>query len=90
MTSWIGAVVLCFGRGSVRVLRFPIFFLLWVVPLPEFVLARIVAALQHTSASLTYFMLVSAGVPVWRDGVVLSIPGFSIEVAKECSSIRSR
>jgi exosortase len=30
-----------------------------------------------------------AGVPVTQDGIMLSIPGLDIEVAHECSSIRS-
>jgi exosortase len=29
------------------------------------------------------------GVPVTQDGIMLSIPGLDIEVARECSSIRS-
>ena len=89
VTWWIGAVVLCFGTRVFQALKFPMLFLFWLVPLPDLVLGRIVAALQQTSASLTYLMFVSAGVPVGKDGVVLSIPGLSIEVAKECSSIRS-
>jgi exosortase len=89
VTWWIGAIVLCFGRRVFGLLLFPILFLFWVVPWPEFFLSRVVVALQHASASLTYFMFQAVGVPVGKSGVILSIPGLDIEVAKECSSIRS-
>jgi exosortase len=89
VTWWIGAIVLCFGRQVFGRLLFPILFLFLVVPWPEFVLSRAVSALQQASASLTYLMFECLGVPVAKAGVVLSIPGLSIEVAKECSSIRS-
>jgi exosortase len=89
VTWWIGAAVLCFGTRVFHAVMFPILFLFWLAPLPEFVLDRIVMALQQTSASLTYFLFISVAVPVGKDGVVLSIPSLSIEVAKECSSIRS-
>jgi exosortase len=61
----------------------------WLVPLPALVLAHIVVMLQKSSALATYGLFWIARVPVMRDGVVLSIPGVDIEVAAECSSIRS-
>jgi exosortase len=86
---WIGSIVLCFGRRVLGLLLFPILFLFLVVPWPEFVLSRVVGLLQQASASLTYLMFQMVGVPVGKSGVILSIPGLDIEVAKECSSIRS-
>jgi exosortase len=86
---WIGTVIFCFGIGAFRTMLFPLLFLFWLVPLPAFALDRIVSLLQHYSASLTRLLFVAAGVPVSLDGVVLSIPGLDLEVAKECSSIRS-
>lgn len=89
VTWWIGSIVLCFGIQVFRSLLFPLLFLFWLVPLPAFILDRIVALLQHGSALLTRSLFTTAGVPVSLNGVVLSIPGLDIEVAKECSSIRS-
>jgi exosortase len=90
LVTWlVGAVVLCFGGRAFRVLMFPMFFLFWLAPFPEIVLDKIVFALQQASASLTGLLFAIVGVPVQKHGVVLSIPGLIIEVAKECSSIRS-
>jgi exosortase len=86
---WIGAFVRSFGTRAFRSFLFPLFFLFWLVPLPEFVLNGIVSLLQQGSAYMAHLLFSVAGVPVEKDGVVLSIPGLTIEVAKNCSSIRS-
>jgi exosortase len=89
VTWWIGAFICFFGTRISRTYIFPLCFLLWMVPLPEFVVGRIVSLLQQGSASAAHMLFTAAGVPVAQDGVMLSIPGLKIEVAKECSSIRS-
>ena len=86
---WIGVVLFCFGSDVFRKLMFPLCFLLWLVPLPAFALDKIVNLLQQGSASFTHLLFSLVGIPVNQNGVVLSIPGLNIEVAKECSSIRS-
>jgi exosortase len=50
---------------------------------------HIVSLLQQGSADAANRLFVIAGVPVTRDGLQLSIPGLAVEVATECSSIRS-
>jgi len=86
---WIGAFVLCYGSQVSRSLRFPLGFLLWMVPFPALVLDRIIQLLQRGSAFSARLLFESARVPVAQDGLLLSIPGVTLEVAKECSSIRS-
>lgn len=86
---WIGSVLLCFGAKIVRVLFFPLCFLFWMVPIPEAALGWIVHFLQHQSALAARIMFSAIGTPVTQDGIMLSIPGLDIEVAHECSSIRS-
>ncbi len=89
VTWWVAAFILCFGVRCFWHFLFPLCFLFWLVPAPEFVLNRIVSLLQQGSAEAAYWLFTAAGVPVAQDGVVLSIPGLTVEVAKECSSIRS-
>lgn len=86
---WIGAFVCCFGTRAFRICVFPLLFLLWMVPVPQFVLGRIVSSLQQNSASAARLFFQVAGVPAVQKGVVLSVPGLTLEVAQECSSIRS-
>jgi exosortase len=89
VTWWLAAFVLCFGIRVSRLLLFPLCFLLWLAPIPQFALNRIVGLLQRGSALTAHLLLTASGVQVTQDGFVLSIPGLSVEVAKECSSIRS-
>jgi len=89
VTWWIASVILCFGVQAFRSFLFPLCFLFLLVPFPTFVLDCIIAFLQHESAVSARILFRSIGVPVTLDGVTLSIPGLDIEVAHECSSIRS-
>jgi exosortase len=87
--TWIGSFVLSFGINSSRQAAFPLLFLVLTVPFPDSLLDRIVYGLQVGSTELTYLFFKMARVPVLREGFVLAIPGATIEVAKECSGIRS-
>jgi exosortase len=86
---WIAAFGLCFGTGAFRRALFPLCFLFWMVPFPDFVLNPIVILLQKGSAAAAHFLFTAAGVPVEQKGLLVHIPGLTVEVAKECSSIRS-
>jgi len=86
---WIGAFTFCFGAQVSRRLLFPLGFLFWMVPFPLFLLNWIVSLLQQWSAFSARCLFVITGVPVAQDGLSLSIPGLTLEVAQECSSIRS-
>jgi hypothetical protein len=44
---WAGAFVLCFGNGIARTFLFPLGFLLWLVPIPAFMLTHIITFLQQ-------------------------------------------
>ena len=86
---WIGAFVLCFGTRLARMNAFPLCFLFWLVPIPTVALNWIVKILQQGSAAAAHGIFAIVGIPVTQDGLILSIPGLSIQVAAECSSIRS-
>lgn len=89
VTWWIASVLLCFGARTFQWFLFPLCFLFLIVPIPESALSWIVEFLQQQSALAARFMFRAVGVPVTQDGIMLSIPGLDIEVARECSSIRS-
>jgi exosortase len=86
---WIGSVILCFGIQTFKSLLFPLCFLFLLIPLPDRALSWVTAFLQQQSAWSASILFRIIGVPVATDGTILSIPGLNIEVAKECSSIRS-
>ena len=86
---WIGAFIVSFGTRAFQRALFPLCFLFWIVPIPEFVLNPIVRLLQEGSVASARLLFAAVGVPVARDGTQLTIPGLTVEVAPECSSIRS-
>jgi exosortase len=86
---WVGAFVLCYGSEAARSLLFPLLFLFGMVPFPQSVVNVIVALLQQWSAWAAHMFFAGFGVPVVQNGVVLAIPGLTVQVAEECSSIRS-
>jgi len=86
---WIAAFALSFGSRAARAMLFPLGFLFWMVPMPSFLLMRIIQVLQQGSAFAAGLLFSAFAIPISRQGVVLSIPGLNLEVARECSSIRS-
>ena len=86
---WIGSFVFCFGARATRLFLFPLCFLFWMVPIPAPVLNKIIAFWQQGSALSASMLFSALGIPVTQDGIVISIPGLTLEVAQECSSVRS-
>ena len=85
----IGAFVAIFGLRAFRSARFPMLFLAFMVPLPTIVEYWAIRILQLGSTEFVAFLFQFTGMPVLRDGVVFHLPGLSIEVAPQCSGIRS-
>ena len=86
---WIGSFIISYGFRTFRRVLFPLLFLFWLVPIPEVVLTPVVKLLQDGSAESARMLFTLIGVPVSREGTLLTIPGLVVEVARECSSIRS-
>ncbi len=85
----IGIFIFYFGYRTFRQALFPLLFLLFMVPIPSMILDKIVVSLQKGSAEAAYLLLKLTGVAVFREGTVFHMPGLTIEVAKQCSGIRS-
>jgi exosortase len=83
----VGGFIGFFGATSARRAFFPLGILILMLPLPGIILEKMIGFLQSQSAELTYWMFTALHVPVLRDGFVLSFPGVTIEVARECSGI---
>jgi exosortase C (VPDSG-CTERM-specific) len=68
---------------------FPIGFLLFMIPLPDAAVHWLERGLVLASADAAAWFLTITGTPLLRDGTILGLPGISLEVAQECSGIRS-
>jgi exosortase len=86
---WISGFIFCYGSQAFRAARFPLLFLMLLVPIPSCLLDKTIFFLQSGSAAVAYWLLRVLNVPVLKDGFVLFLPTLKLEVAKECSGIRT-
>jgi exosortase len=85
----IAAFLFCFGLEALRRSAFPVFFLVLMTPFPDSLREKTIVFLQQNSAVLTDWFFTAARIPFVRDGVILTLPSVTIEIAQECSGIRS-
>ena len=85
---WAGALLLLGGK-LLRALAFPALFLTFIVPLPSAAENAIEIFFQHASAEAAALLFAVSGSTLFRDGLVFQLPGITIQVAQECSGIRS-
>ena len=86
---WIGGFILFFGIRAFRIAAFPLFFLILMIPMPSLIMEKIIFLLQMRSAEAVYGFFKLIGISFLREGLVFHLPGLSIEIAKQCSGIRS-
>ena len=85
----VGTVLFLFGWQHLRVLAFPIAFLLLMIPIPAIIFNQIAFPLQLLASRFGETAMGMADVPVLREGNVLILANTTLEVAEACSGIRS-
>lgn len=85
---WASSLVY-FGATGFRATLFPQLFLLFLAPIPLELLDVMIQALLWGSALVTDLLFRVSGLPFFRQDYVFVLPGLTIEIAKECSGIRS-
>jgi exosortase len=86
--GWSG-FLLCYGESAFRAALFPLLFAAFMIPIPSVLLDGAVSVLKSGSTEAVAGMFTVTGTPYLREGFIFRLPGFSIEVADECSGIRS-
>jgi exosortase C (VPDSG-CTERM-specific) len=87
--AWIAIAVFTLGGRFMRGIIFPAAFLVFLTPLPPELVDAIEHGLQHASAEMASWLFPVADVPFYRTGLSFQLPNISIQVAPECSGIRS-
>ncbi len=85
----IGTAVLIYGTKVVRSLWFPLFFLIFLIPLPGFVIDSVTGSLKQQVSVLVEHILYWFGYPVARSGVVLTVGPYQLLIADACSGLNS-
>lgn len=78
------SVPLIIGMPAARQITFPLLFLLFAVPLGEFVIPKF----MEWTAAMTVLGLRASGVPVYQEGLQFVIPSGHWSVVQACSGVR--
>jgi exosortase len=86
---WLGLFLCFYGARSFREGLFPLLLLFFLVPIPGPLLDAIIASLQKGSAEASAVLFSLTGTPFFRTGTVFVLPHISVDIAPQCSGIRS-
>jgi exosortase len=84
-----GMILFLTGWKMLRAVSFPLAFLIFAIPIPVILYNQITFPLQLIASRFATFWLEAVRVPVLRDGNVLILSNYSLEVVEACSGIRS-
>jgi exosortase len=84
-----GVILFLGGWQLLRAVAFPLAFLILMIPIPAIIYNQITFPLQLLASRVAAFSLELVNVPVLRDGNILVLSNYSLEVVEACSGIRS-
>ncbi len=84
-----GMVLFLAGWNMLRALTFPLAYLALMIPLPAIIYNEVTFPLQLRASQVAAKCLELLRVPVLREGNVLILPNYALEVVEACSGIRS-
>lgn len=85
----VGLLLFLGGWKLIKILLLPIFFLLFMFPIPTAYYILITNPLKLMITKISMNLIYSIGIPVYREGNLLHLASTSLEVAEACSGIRS-
>ncbi len=84
----IGLIATTAGWKVVRELTMPLLVLLFMIPLPNFILNNLSAQLQLVSSQLGVWVIRLFGISVFVEGNVIDLGAMQLQVAEACSGLR--
>jgi len=85
----LGGFLLFYGAKAFQAALFPLLFLGFMIPIPSSLLNGIISILKSGSTEAVAGLFTLTDTPYFREGFVFRLPGVAIEIADECSGIRS-
>ncbi len=85
----IALLLLFKGVRALRIAWFALFFLLFMIPLPEALVAAVTGPLKSAVSAVATNVLYSLGYPVARSGVIISVGPYQLLVADACAGLNS-
>lgn len=84
-----GALLLLKGRAALGLAWFPVFYLVFMVPVPGFFIDAITGPLKQWISIIVEWGLYAVGYPIARTGVTMTIGPYQLLVADACSGLNS-
>jgi exosortase len=81
--------LLFYGWPVFKAALFPILFLCLAIPMPTWLLESFTNFLVRGSAAMVSVLFSLTGTPAYREGTTFALPRLTINIAPECSGIRS-
>ena len=88
---WLLAAVLLIirGRDALKAMWFPLFFMLFMIPLPSVVVDAVTMPMKMAVSYVAENVLFWAGYPIARTGVILQIGQYKLLVADACAGLHT-
>ena len=84
-----GVLLLLKGSQALRLAWFPVFYLVFMIPLPGTLVDAATGPLKQWVSVIVETLLFAVGYPIARSGVVISIGQYQMLVADACSGLHS-
>ena len=84
-----GMTLFLAGWNVLRLISFPLGFLIFMIPIPAIIYNQITFPMQLLASRLASSWLELVRVPVLRNGNILVLSSYSLEVVEACSGVRS-
>lgn len=85
----IGLILIFHGKNGLKKMWFPLFFLLFTIPLPGVLVQALTLPLKTGVSIVAEHILYSLGYPVARSGVIINIGQYQLLVADACAGLHS-
>ncbi len=83
-----GLILSFLGWPAFRLIAVPLLILMFMIPLPQFVLANLSTRLQLLSSQLGVDVIRAFDISVFLEGNVIDLGGYKLQVAEACSGLR--
>jgi exosortase D (VPLPA-CTERM-specific) len=83
-----GLILSFLGWPAFRLIAIPLLILLFMIPLPQFVLANLSTKLQLLSSQIGVAVIRLFDISVFLEGNVIDLGGYKLQVAEACSGLR--
>lgn len=84
-----GLLLVLKGTAALRLAWFPVIYFIFMVPLPGILVDAITGPLKQWISAIVETLLYGVGYPIARNGVIISIGQYQLQVADACSGLNS-